>query len=524
LLPLLSAACWFAFFYEIYGTPDPRAAYGGHTQTALANVARGAIGLLIDQRFGVLPNAPVYACSALGFVTLGRTRPRLAGELALLAGAYGCAAAAFEMWWAGYSSAARFLVPVLMPLSIPAAVWFQSTRGRASHILGIGGLLISLLMTATICVVDRGALLLNVRTAPSLLWTWLSPLVDVTSALPSLFENEPAVALAHACVWMAAIVITALAGTLVARRGASPSVVALAMGLIGAVAGMVALTIVWRSNRAAPLRPVVASLALLRQYDPDSRQLALRYAPLRRLTLSDLPPRLVLADAWPASIPRDRPMTFLEHLPPGVYAIDALASRAGGSVSVTLDRQFGPAWRWELLPEQRVWHREFRLPVAVAALELTLDDAARQAVDTLTLRAVTVAGTRERPARGEARDVIRYGSVLAFQMSEAGYIERGGIWAPGGAEADFVLDADTPQPLRLFLRNIPAENQVTLDVGGQRSEIAFGPGEERIVDVPISPDGHATRVRIAAARGAKPVDFEKGSTDTRLLGVWVEVR
>ena len=66
LVPVVSAACWFLSFYLIYGTFNPAAPYGGYTQSRLANVSRGLTGLLIDQQFGVLPNAPIYLAGLAG--------------------------------------------------------------------------------------------------------------------------------------------------------------------------------------------------------------------------------------------------------------------------------------------------------------------------------------------------------------------------------------------------------------------------------------------------------------------------
>ena len=56
----------------IYGTPNPAAPYGGYTQSGIANLPRGLIGLLFDQQFGVIPNAPVYLCAALGLFAMVR--------------------------------------------------------------------------------------------------------------------------------------------------------------------------------------------------------------------------------------------------------------------------------------------------------------------------------------------------------------------------------------------------------------------------------------------------------------------
>ncbi len=136
-VPAISALTWFAFFYVVYGTIDPSAPYNGYTQTSWANLGRGVPGLLLDQQFGLLPNAPVYLCAALGLVPLARRSPRLAAELTAIAVPYVLAVAAYQMWWAGYSSPARFLTPILLPLAIPAGLWFAALRSWAARMLGL---------------------------------------------------------------------------------------------------------------------------------------------------------------------------------------------------------------------------------------------------------------------------------------------------------------------------------------------------------------------------------------------------
>jgi hypothetical protein len=229
-VPAVSAACWFGFFYAIYGTPDPRAPYGGDTQSALANLPRGAVGLLFDQQFGLLPAAPVFLCALAGVATMIRRSPRLAVELLMLVAPYGLLVGAYQMWWGGNSSPARFLVPVLLPLAIPASVWFHAHRGHTARLLGLGALTVSLLITVTVASVDRGALLYNSRDGASRLLLWLSPLVNITTGLPSVFQTAPPAAVWHAVVWIAAIALATAIGFLVERRGAARGIVAHANG------------------------------------------------------------------------------------------------------------------------------------------------------------------------------------------------------------------------------------------------------------------------------------------------------
>ena len=244
-LPVASALAWFAFFYMVYGTPDPAAPYNGYTQTSTANLARGIPGLLFDQQFGLLPNAPAYLTAALGFVPLLRRRPRLACELMAVAAPYAVAVAAYEMWWGGYSAPARFLTPLLLPLAIPAGAWFAGARSSVARMLGIAAIFVSLLITLTLATVERGALLFNARDGASRLLLWMSPLVDVTTGLPSLFLSAPLTAVAHALVWLAAIaMVTGTAGFLV-RRNVTPPTIVIVAGLAGAASAMLALSLIW---------------------------------------------------------------------------------------------------------------------------------------------------------------------------------------------------------------------------------------------------------------------------------------
>lgn len=524
-IPLLSAVCWFAFFHVIYGTPDPRAPYGTQSQNAVANLPRGIVGLIIDQQFGLLPNALAYLCAAVGCLFLARRAPRLAIELAILSVPYGLAVAGYQMWWAGYSSPARFIVPILLPLAIPIGVWFRASHGRSSRFLGFAALTVSVLITVTITFVDRGALLYNVRDGASRLFLWLSPLVDVTTGLPSLFQTGPRMALVHAGIWLAAAVVTASVGALVASRGGTAVTMGVSMGFGAAASAMLALTLVWRSNGASPLTPTTGIVELLHRIDPDSGQIGVRFAPFRRLSRRDLLAQLVLADVQPAARPPNDVALYFPHPPAGTYVIEARIPNGGaGRIDVTLDRQYGPAWSWDLSGARGVWRAEFRLPVSAAEVAIDVNLADRPAIERLTLRPVEMVGSSHRLSSGIPDHVTRYGPALVFLMNGHAYMEPAGTWIAGGESGEFVIEPDARQPIRLFVRNPPVENQVTLEGDGWRQQLAMKPGEERFVDLPLASGRTAARVRVTTARGARPVDFEQGSTDARLLGCWIETR
>ncbi len=55
------------------------------------------------------------------------------------------------------------------------------------------------------------------------------------------------------------------------------------------------------------MTPAAATAAFLRQYDPDARQVAIRYSPLRRVPARDVLTNLTLAEAGADPASRDEP-------------------------------------------------------------------------------------------------------------------------------------------------------------------------------------------------------------------------
>jgi hypothetical protein len=142
----------------------------------------------------------------------------------------------------------------------------------------------------------------------------------------------------------------------------------------------------------------------------------------------------------------------------------------------------------------------------------------------VVLRPVSLAGSRTRFARTEAEHVARYGPAVVFVMGGHAFTERGGIWIEGGRSADFAISADTDAPLHLLVRNPPVANTVILESDGWREQLVLAPGEERLVALPLTSSTGRSRLRVSTAQGARPTEFEPGSTDSRYLGCWIETR
>src|SRR5262245_1417084 len=520
LVPTISALAWFWFFYAIYGTPNPAAPYGGYTQSSLTNIPRGLTGLLIDQQFGILPYAPVYLCALIGFVPLLRRTPREAGELALIILPYALVTAAYFMWWGGFSPPGRFLTTVLLPLSIPAGVWFAHA-GAAGRLVGCSGLLLSIAMTATLATVDRGRLVYNVRDGASLFLLWLAPLVNLHTALPSLFQGGVLTAWMRGAVWLTGIAAMSAVGVALAARRVALSVMALAIGLTAGLFATVAVTLLWRTGDAQPVAAERQGPTLLSTLDPEARQVAVRFNPLRRLRAREV--TSLAAIGTPGLRPSDPLMTVVRPSA-GTYVIEAIADGNPGRVTAGLDRIPGPLWSGHLAAVSGPWCQSSALPVPSLALQIDADAAGRRAVSALSIRAERVASGPARFDGLEARRAGRYGPAIVFLVDGVAYMEKAGAWVSGRDEARFVIVPDAGSMVRLLLRNFAADNVVTIDSAGGQQEYAMKPREERTVEVPVDSRTGAAIVRVKSAAGARLSDLEPGNLDFRLLGCWIQVQ
>jgi hypothetical protein len=525
VVPLLSAAAWFLFFWSIYGTPNPAAPYGGANQSGLVFLPAGIAGLLFDQQFGLIPNAPVFLCAALGFIAMLRHgHRRLAAELLIIAVPYFLVVAAFPMWWAGYSAPSRFLVSLTLLLGVPAAFWYATRKTDAARIFGVALLVLSALITISIASVDRGALLFNTRDGFSLLLLWISPVVDLTRGLPSSFQTTPLLMVFHSTIWLLAIACPLAIALTLERRGWDRAALVVVMGFGWSIAGTSATALVWRSRGAASVARD-AGIEVLHHYDRSAKQLALSYQPFRRIAARDLPARITLSRMTSGIGDPEEPVLYVLHSVAGVYEVEGLTVAGGfGHLRVRLDRQLPGIDDWDLASMPGPWRRTITLPVTADLLRIDADAAARRSVLGLSIRAL------ELPAEAEgyspdaaAIRATRYGPAVVFQTDGHAYMEPTGTWVGGGDFADFVIVPDRGSPARLFVRNGAIGNRVTVDSGAWREELTLTANEERLLDVPVEA-GRIVALRVRSKTGARPADSDPNNTDRRVLGCWLETR
>ena len=525
-VPLVSAAAWFGYFHAIWGTYNPAAPYGGYTQSSASNILRGLPGLLLDQQFGILPNAPVYLCAFAGLWWLGRRRPRLVLELSVLVTAYLAAVSAYHMWWGVWSAPARFAVPVMLTLGVLAGVcWAES--GRIGRTVCVALLALSALITATMTLARGGRLIFNSRDGFARWLDFVAPNVDLAAALPSFFRGGPALALSQAAIWFLALGFVILASWFLVGRAARqadvnvPLRLAVALPLLLAVAASAATTAAWRMGGATAVSPLGGQLALLATYDPARLPIGLRNGG-RLLAAADVPAQLALRAPAGRPAPGEA-LLVVGALPAGTYEIVS-SSRAPfeGTVLARLGKDQRPVARWSPgdTPGGRAWRLD--LPAGAPRLAIEGDEAARASLADVRLRPVTVVPPADRVYRHTARRGAAYGDAAVFAFDDHAWLEGPGLWVEGGLPVPLVVAKAGTRRVAVLLRNGPMPNRVAVEGGGWRAELSLGAREERTVEVPLQGTPAAGLVQVRTAGGFKPSETTPGSRDERYLGVWIE--
>jgi hypothetical protein len=553
-VPAVSAIGWVGYFVQIYGTPDPAAPYGGSQLGSLGNIPLGLAGLLFDQRFGLLANAPVLLWGLVGLLVMliparfigtaerddGRGWPRLALELLFVASPYLMTVTHFTMWWGGWSAPARLATPVVPLLVIPCAVAWRGVGSRATRVTAIGSLGLTAFVTAGLVLVDGGHLAYNTRQAFALFLEWASGLADLRLGLPDWFQVHQPRFYLEVAAW-----IVALAGAWWLLRSVDGAVSLRARlrfvtvaALVYAAAAMAATSVVWAMRSVSGLATASAQMTYLRRLALEPRVLALELTPPHALNRLEAPGRLRIdsgpllpgrltgrvgdGPATQADGRRDRPLLTLPAVPAGRYRIRPRATAGGGLLMIAIaDDQF--AIRTEPLSSPPV-PIDVDFPVEVRALVIRGDEEAARSLRGITVEPVSLLPGAYRLTTTYARRAVRYRTTCAFFLDEGSYPEPDAFWIRGGERSSIVLQRDDPAaPVRVQLRNAPVDNQVTLESGPWREQLSLAPGEERELLIPMPTGAAAGLVTIAADGGFRPSEVVPGSLDQRFLGVWVRI-
>ena len=219
LLAALSFVNW-----ELFGLFIPGAGYSliSYQQQVLTFAPQvGALGLLFDRTFGLIPRAPVYLLAALGVVPLWRrgASPLLVALFLgwLVAFTY---IASIAFWWADGGPASRYMLAGLPFLAILLAAGLErleSLRPIAWRALGAGLAAFSLLIAYVYAVLPniRYDLAVDVRLSDrnGQLFEFVGRLArpDPAAAFPSIVRGTP-LDLALGAIWLALLVALVVMG------------------------------------------------------------------------------------------------------------------------------------------------------------------------------------------------------------------------------------------------------------------------------------------------------------------------
>jgi hypothetical protein len=524
-VPLISAAFWFGFFIVVYGTPNPTAPYGPYTQTSVANLIRGFPGLLFDQQFGLIPNAPVYGFVLVGVLVAAIRRQRWAWQTLALAVPYMAAVGSYQMWWGGTSVPARLLAPLTLVLGAAAAHVWQAVRSNGTKALGILALMASVCVTTALLGPDRGRLLLNFRDGISLWLEWANAVVDLPKGVPSIFRDDRAQVCLKVSIWTATFGVMWMALRVIGSSRDSQDVRDFRLSWLStwcaAIAVMIAFTLDWRVDGAEPLTPETAKLNLFAHSTP-LRTEAFDFKAVR-FESGSAPIVNMRIETDGQRRPANAPALFAARdVPAGNYWVHVRASQPStGTLTVHVGSTPLPL----LTIPMKTSSEAFRgvalvLPTAVGLLTIDGDHATPRSGVVAELGPM---GTIRGGSGDSAHRAARYESATAFFLDEHAYPEPTGFWVAGGRESTVILAIPRAAPRGLFVRNAPIENHVTIDVDGKVQQLTLRPGEEQLVALPrAEPSG--LRVRIASQSGFRPSTEEPGGADMRYLGCWIEIR
>jgi hypothetical protein len=529
LLPIaLSLALWMYFFYAIYGVFDPQAPYGGSVAgLLLQNIPRGTLGLLFDQKFGLLVYSPIYVFAACGFWLALQERELRVPALAAIgaAAAFVLSTTRLFMWWGGGSAPARFLVPVVPLLAPLVALAVFRARGAVARAAIVTCVIVGLTATALGTALPNQRLLFSDPHGTAHLTDLVQGAAAWSVTLPTFTEPNWAQPLVCLAVWLVALAAAVAVATLVARQTRSRPV------FWTAVAGMLTLVLTAGAlsrNIATSQRQQISlrgQTDLLSAYDGPRLHL-FEYRRLTWLDDSGLAGFMTVrvtnvqrtetrgAVAGPLSLPageylaRVSPASGIErNVHASVVLADriSLAARDGGSIG-----------RVEI---------PFELPVDLDDVSIHVDSFG----DESNLPRVEVLARRIVPRSDRPADAIRTidpiggrPGALLIHTNDSTYPEGPAFWTKN-TEQGTVLIAPAGASSVAVRLHVGTVADVDVQAAKEHTSFHMTPSEDREIFVRVPAGSSWVPLRVRASASFRPSETEPRSQDTRRLGCYVRL-
>jgi hypothetical protein len=537
MLPVAgSLGLWLYSFYVMYGVPSPMAQYGSARALNVTNenIPRGILGLLFDQEFGALPYSPILVAAVGGLWVCLRRRDlrwRAIGSLAAVAALVASVTRVY-MWWGGWSTPARFVVPVLPFIAPLMAIGIAQARSPVARGVVMATVLLGLSILGLSLVHPAELRLFNRRDGVGELVALLQGDAPLWAALPSFIWPPWVDQAVRAALWVVAIGLSSLLASWLARgRETSP------MTPVWAVLRPLAVLLVVGALAGSPLiradaRPEVVQNGrerALAAFEGD--RLAARHGedwrPVesddlwRRLTLSYLPGRLDVGREDRVGVIRG------VDLPAGSYDL-RIWYLGAPSPAGSLDLVFHRTGRLREdvgggLANPAV--TRLTLPISLPDLWLIADaafalDRVRR-IEIVPRRLVPLSARHSVPLRGVIGLDVEQGIYVVF-LDDRVFVEGRACWVRGQRSTAFLIAGPSRASITARITNGPTAQEVAVDVGGRAERWPLGPNETRQVVWTLPSNATLLPVVIESPRGFRPSEVDPSSGDSRHLGVRVE--
>jgi hypothetical protein len=525
----VSVGSWLAFFYSIYGTFNPEAPYGDYPRLYVLtrNIPRGLLGLLFDQKFGLLPYAPVYLFAAVGTWLMLRQREwRWFGAVLLTVTAFHVGSTTrLYMWWGGNSAPARFLVPILPCLAPSIAVAAAQWRSPAARALLWTTLAASVVMAIGGLADPQRLLLFSDPRGKGRIVELMQGPAPLTSILPTFAQQEWRTPLWMLLPWLAAAAIAFGAVWAIRRRGHAPLTLATCGGLVFIIAASLMAVRISADERLEAARRGAAEV--LWEYDA-TRMHALDYGRLARVDQNAVLglSRIAVDRGSGAADSTQRMMVGPVSLPAGSYQARIWFSdgvtQDGDIIVSSSDRAVYARVSSSVQSPVSV---PFQLPFAVRRLTVMATGSAAQLAVKAEIDPLSVVPPRERESallRSIEAIPARPGAYIGY-VNEHAYPENGVFWSRGTGQAEVLVAPAGARRLSVTLFSGPSGADCTVILFGDPQTVKTSPGQTSSVSFAVPSGRRFVPLAVRASAFFRPSDADPASTDGRGLGCQVRI-
>jgi hypothetical protein len=525
----VSGLAWLYSFYVIYGVADPEAPYGAYTSTYVLtqNIPHGLIGILFDQKFGLLFYSPIYLAAMAGAWLLVRNRRSRfpAIVLILTVTAFVVSTARLYMFWGGSSAPARFLVPILPCLAPMVALAIAHARRGVAHALVGVWVAIGLgVAAAALGMPDRLVLFSNPHGHARIL-EMLQAGSPLASVIPTFTDPDWTSHVRPLAAWLGVAFVSCLVAAAVSRvRLAGAWSVAFTATLLFVAGGAILTARPTAAVRIDTVRR--GDLAVLDRFDGD-RFRTLDYRHLARASVPEFQDLTTITIDAPETVPESGEVTDPVTLPPGRYEVRvwfAGAQAREGEVLIDSRNEVTFAQRAGRL--QNPTTVAVDLPLTVRRFVVRVRNpqvaSAVRRVEIVPRAVVPPPGRDDRQVRKLEPIPGRAGAYLAY-MDEHAYPEAGTFWTRGTAATRVLVAPADASRMTLRLFTGPMSGTDSVRVGEDTRSVTMAENDANEVSFRLPPGLRLVPLTVQSSVMFRPGEVDAESRDMRGLGCQVHI-